>query len=63
LKRGVFVYRTLDAQGKKLCIEEKAKRDKDSFSIWDEMGPMRRLASIPKGPTHGWPKPSNARPA
>ena len=37
------------AQGKALCIEEKAKREKDPFSIWDEMGANARAGVYPKG--------------
>ena len=37
------------AQGKKLCNEEKAKREKDPFSMWDEMGANASAGVYPKG--------------
>ena len=37
------------AQGKTLCNEEKAKRDKDPFSMWDEMGKNAEAGVYPKG--------------
>jgi len=37
------------AEGKTLCAEEKAKRDKDPFSMWDEMQANARSGKYPKG--------------
>ena len=37
------------AQGKALSIEEKAKREKDPFSMWDEMGANAEAGVYPKG--------------
>ena len=37
------------AQGKSLTTEEKAKRDKDPFSMWDEMGSNAEAGVYPKG--------------
>ena len=37
------------AQGKKLCNEEKAKREKDPFSMWVEIGGNAAAGIYPKG--------------
>ena len=37
------------AEGKKLTHEEKAKRDKDPFAMWDEMEASAAAARFPKG--------------
>jgi len=37
------------AQGKNLTAEEKAKRDKDPFSMWDEIGRNAEAGVYPKG--------------
>ena len=37
------------AQGRPICIEEKAKREKDPFSMWDEMGANAEAGVFPKG--------------
>ena len=37
------------AQGKAICKEEQAKREKDPFSMWDEMGANAEAGAYPKG--------------
>jgi ferredoxin-nitrite reductase len=37
------------AQGRALCKEEQAKREKDPFSMWDEMGANAAAGAYPKG--------------
>lgn len=37
------------AEGKTLCAEEKAKREKDPFAMWDEMAHNAREGVFPKG--------------
>jgi len=37
------------AEGKTLCAEEKAKREKDPFAMWDEMASNAREGVFPKG--------------
>ncbi len=37
------------ARGKAICREEQAKRDKDPFSIWDEIGANAAAGVFPKG--------------
>jgi ferredoxin-nitrite reductase len=37
------------AEGKKLCAEEKAKREKNPFEMWDEMRASAAAGKFPKG--------------
>ncbi len=37
------------AEGKALCAEEKAKREKDALAMWDEMQANARDSAFPKG--------------
>jgi ferredoxin-nitrite reductase len=51
--RGEDLHRAIQdrflAEGKKLTAEEKAKRDKDPFAMWDEMRAHAAAGKFPKG--------------
>lgn len=38
-----------ESKGKSLCAEEKAKRDKDWLSVWNEIGVRAQAGEFPKG--------------